>query len=94
MSRVVKRPASQAVKSSPSCQHDARGDSTIIAGQARISSDASPQPATHLTHAVAEAFVAGLVASKEENRVLDLWRRKGDRSGILFAARQHRTRRN
>ena len=46
--------------------HDARGDSTIIARQARISSDASPQPVTCLTHAIAEAFVAGLVASKEE----------------------------
>lgn len=47
--------------------HDTNGDSTIIASQARISSDASPQSATCLTQAIAEAFVAGLVASKEEN---------------------------
>src|ERR1700727_2342208 len=44
--------------------HDTKRDSTIIASQARISSDASPQSATCLTQAIAEAFVAGLVASK------------------------------
>jgi len=42
--------------------HDTSGDSTSIASQARISSDARPQSAT-----IAEAFVAGLAASKAEN---------------------------
>jgi hypothetical protein len=47
--------------------HDTSGESTIIASQARISSDARPQSATCFTQTIAEAFVAGLVESKEEN---------------------------